>query len=233
MAYRNTSLIFTPVQPTHHPWHDRRTNFDLSFKQGGHHSRTCIASLPLTARKTSSSTEALAALVWIGMSSVGASVSATCIPTYHPKSNAVPASQEIDVLFSMAVDESLPDEIVVERLEIIRKQSARMDKDITRTTSHDLADASLSSKRSFSLTEFRLGEYPVRNASSACRSEMSGPGQQSLPGSVILDDPELDPDDAAIWRAARRALLCIREILRTERRYQEALKALLAGQVRL
>jgi len=39
-----------------------------------------------------------------------------------------------------------------------------------------------------------------------------------------------DLEDAATWRTARRALLCCREMVRTEKRYQEELKALLNGE---
>lgn len=131
----------------------------------------------------------------------------------------------------MAMDENLSDEAVVERLEIIRRQSARKDKHVIRTTGDGLAGTPLPSKRGFSLPEIRLGEYSARSASSACQSEQSNSVQYSLLASAILEDAELDSDDA-VWRTARKALFCIREIIRTERKYQEALKALLAGQVR-
>lgn len=40
-----------------------------------------------------------------------------------------------------------------------------------------------------------------------------------------------DPEDAATWRIARSALFCCREIVKTERRYQGDLKALIDGEV--
>ncbi|KIK99468.1 hypothetical protein PAXRUDRAFT_512316 [Paxillus rubicundulus Ve08.2h10] len=44
------------------------------------------------------------------------------------------------------------------------------------------------------------------------------------------DDATLDSEDAVDWQAVRKALLCIREIVRTERKYQEALKMLVNSQ---
>jgi len=38
-------------------------------------------------------------------------------------------------------------------------------------------------------------------------------------------------EDAPTWRTARQALLCCREMVRTEKRYQDELKALLNGEV--
>lgn len=38
-------------------------------------------------------------------------------------------------------------------------------------------------------------------------------------------------EDAATWSTARRALLCCRELVRTEKRYQEELKSLLNSEV--
>ncbi|OAX40873.1 hypothetical protein K503DRAFT_798430 [Rhizopogon vinicolor AM-OR11-026] len=221
----------TPIQldiPTHQPWRERRANFELSPKRGGHHNRGFLTS-PLTAQKTSPSTEALASLAWTGTSQMGTSVSTSRIPPYYTKSNTVPGNPEINI--SMAVDENLPDEVVVERLEIIRRQGTRKDKHPPMTTSLGLAGTPLSSKRGFA--EFQLREYSASNSSATCQSEEYELIQQSLPASVILDDTELDSvdsDDAAVWHTARKALFCIREIIRTERKYQEALKALLAGQ---
>lgn len=40
-----------------------------------------------------------------------------------------------------------------------------------------------------------------------------------------------DLEDAATWHTARRALLCCRELVRTEKRYQEELRALMDGEV--
>jgi hypothetical protein len=194
----------------------------------GHRSRVSISS-QLTAKKTSSSTEALASLAWIGTPPAGTPISTSCIPSHYTKSNSVPLNQDINI--SMAVDENLPDEVVVERLEIIRKQT-RKDKHSPGTTSLGLAGTPPSSKQGFSLSGFQLREHSTPNTGSTCQAEESEYVQESLPASMIPDDADLDSDDSAVWRTARKALFCIREIIRTERKYQEALKALLAGQVR-
>lgn len=52
-----------------------------------------------------------------------------------------------------------------------------------------------------------------------------------LPSPVTTQDTTSDSEDAEVWQVARKALLCIREIVRTERKYQEALKMLLNAQV--
>ncbi|KAG0702723.1 hypothetical protein DFH29DRAFT_920141 [Suillus ampliporus] len=215
--------------PIHQPWHDRRTNFELSPKRRSHHSSASIAPSSSTIQKASPSTEALASLAWIGTSPMmDTSVSTSFVPSHYTKSNAVPTHEGIDI--SMAVDENLSDEAVVKRLEIIRKRSTRNDKHrslpVSRTTSHDLASISLS-EQAFSHLEFQLGDRFASHPSSPCQSEESEP---VTPLPVILDDAELDPDDAALWSTARKALFCIREIVRTERKYQEALKMLLTGQ---
>ena len=44
-------------------------------------------------------------------------------------------------------------------------------------------------------------------------------------------DPTTDSEDAATWRTARSAVLCCREMVRTERRYHGDLNALLDGKV--
>lgn len=194
----------------------------------GHHSKVSVSS-PLTAKKTSSSTEALASLAWIGTPPAGTPISTYCIPSHYTKSNASPINQDINI--SMAVDENLPDEVVVERLEIIRKQT-RKNKHSPGTTSLGLAGTPPSSKQRFSLSGFQLREHLTPNTASTCQAEESEHVHESSPTSMILDDTDLDSDDAAVWHTARKALFCIREIIRTERKYQEALKALLAGQVR-
>ncbi|KAG1749736.1 uncharacterized protein EDB91DRAFT_762070 [Suillus paluster] len=212
--------------PIHHPWHDRRTNFELSPKRRSHHSSASIALSPSTTQKASPSTEALASLAWIGASPMGTCVSTSFVPSHY--TNAVSADEEIDI--SMAVDENLSDETLLKRLEIIRERSTRNDKHrslpVSRVTSHDLASIPLSEQGSSHL-EFQYGDHFGGHTSSPCQSEESEP---VTPLPVILHDVELDSHDAALWSTARKALFCIREIVRTERKYQDALKMLLTGQ---
>ncbi|KAG2120599.1 uncharacterized protein F5147DRAFT_563470 [Suillus discolor] len=120
------------------------------------------------------------------------------------------------------MDENLSDEAVVEHLEIIRKRSCK-DKyqppPVPRATSHGIP---LGSSHLF-----QLGDHLTSHSSSPWRSEEP---ESVTPLPVILDDAELDIDDAALWSTARKALLCIREIVGTEKKYQGALKMLQTGQ---
>ena len=53
-----------------------------------------------------------------------------------------------------------------------------------------------------------------------------------MPASAVQErpaSPVSDEEEEALWHTARRALLCCREIVRTERRYQAELVALLRG----
>ncbi|KAG1757854.1 hypothetical protein EDB19DRAFT_1901344 [Suillus lakei] len=212
--------------PIHQPWHDRRTNFELSPMRRSHHSSASIALSASITQKASPSTEALASLAWIGASPMCPSVSTSSGTSHYTQSSAIPTDEEINI--SMAMDENLSDEAVVEQLEIIRKRN-RKDKHqslpIPRDTSHGLASIPVSKQGSSHL--FQLGVHFASHPSSPCQSEESEP---VTPLSVILDDTELDTDDAALWSTARKALFCIREIIGTERKYQEALKMLLTGQ---
>ncbi|KAG1825649.1 uncharacterized protein BJ212DRAFT_289122 [Suillus subaureus] len=137
-------------------------------------------------------------------------------------------SDRREINISIAMDESLSDEAVVEHLEIIRKRSCK-DKHrslpVPRATSHDPASISLSKQGSSHL--FQLGDHFASHPSSPCQSEESEP---VTPLPVILNDAESDIDDAALWSTARKALFCIREIVGTEKKYQGALKMLLTGQ---
>lgn len=212
--------------PVHQPWHDRRTNFELPRMQKSYHSSTSIALSAPSTQKASPSTEALASLAWIGASPMCASVSTSSGTSQYTQSSTVPTDEEIHI--SIAIDENLSDEAVVEHLEIIRKRSYN-DKHrslpVPKATSHGLASIPLSKQGSSYL--FQLGDHSASNPSSPCLSEESEP---VTPLPVILDDAESDIDDAALWTTARQALFCIREIIGTERKYQAALKMLLTGQ---
>lgn len=212
--------------PIHQPWHDRRTNFELSPMQRRHHSSASIALSASSTQKASPSTEALASLAWIGASPMSTSVSTPSGNSHYTQTSAVPIDEEINI--SMAMDENLSDEAVVEHLDIIRKRSCK-DKHrslpVPRATSHGPASIPLSKQGSGHL--FQLGDHFASHPSSSCRSEES---ESVPPLPVILDDAELDTDDAALWSTARKALFCIREIIGTEKKYQGALKMLLTGQ---
>lgn len=199
--------------PIYQPWHDRRTNFELSPMQKRHHSSASIALSASSTQKASPSTEALASLAWIGASPMSTSVLTSFGTSNYTQSSAVPTDDEINI--SMAMDENLSDEAVVEHLEIIRKRSSK-DKHRSlpapRTTSYGSASTPLSEQESSHL--FQLEDHFTSHPSSPC---LSGESQSEM-------------DDAALWSTARKALFCIREIVGTEKKYQGALKMLLTGQ---
>ncbi|KAG2160020.1 uncharacterized protein EDB93DRAFT_1074765 [Suillus bovinus] len=122
------------------------------------------------------------------------------------------------------MDENLSDEAVVEHLEIIRKRSYKdyQSLPVPRTTSRGIPLSQQGSSHSF-----QLGDHLANHSSLQCGSEES---ESVTPLPVILDDVELDIDDAAIWITAKKALLCIRELVGTEKKYQGALKLLQTGQ---
>lgn len=214
--------------PLHQPWHDRRTNFELSPMRRNHHSSGYIALSASGTQKASPSTEALASLAWIGASPMSTSVSTSSGTSHYTQSSAVPTDDSEEINISMAMDENLSDEAVVEHLEIIRKRS-REDKHrslpVPRATRYGPTGIPLSKQGSSHL--FQLGDHFASHPSSPCRLEES---ESVTPLPVISDDAELDIDDAALWSTARKALFCIREIVGTEKKYQGALKMLLTGQ---
>lgn len=69
-------------------------------------------------------------------------------------------------------------------------------------------------------------ESPLHSVDSSHTLVEPDAGKDSLDGERVVGE-----EDEAMWHTARRALLCCREIVRTERRYQEELKALIAGEV--
>ncbi|KAG2084844.1 hypothetical protein BD769DRAFT_556275 [Suillus cothurnatus] len=163
--------------PIHQPWHDRRTNFELSSTRKRHHSSASIAAstaLSSSTRKASPSTEALASLAWIGASPISTSVSTSPRTSYYTQSSAVPTDEEINI--SMAMDENLSDEAVVEHLEIIRKRSCKDKRrpfPVLRTTSHDSASIPLSKQESSHL--FQLGDHFTSHPSSPCHRKSPSP----------------------------------------------------------
>ncbi|KAG2057096.1 hypothetical protein BDR06DRAFT_952207 [Suillus hirtellus] len=227
---RNQSLLPLVIPPSplrldiplHQPWHDRRTNFELSPTRRSYHSGASITLPASSTQKASPSTEALASLAWIGTSPMSTSVSTFSGSSHYTQSTAVPTDEEISI--SMAMDENISDETVVEHLEIIRKRSSK-DKyqplPVPRATSHGIP---LSKQGSSHL--FQLGDHLTSHSNSPWRSEEP----ESVTPLPVMDDAELDIDDAALWSTARKALLCIREIVGTEKKYQGALKMLQTGQ---
>lgn len=120
--------------------------------------------------------------------------------------------------FSMAMaDDQVTDEVLVEELEKLR-------------TGHQVDYRSRPSPVLRRQSRHGDSGRPVHSRA------MSTPNMSDIVSHPYV--PEMahtldvnDPEDAATWHIARTALFCCREILKTERRYQEELKALIDGKV--
>lgn len=132
---------------------------------------------------------------------------------------------------SMAIaveDDSISDDVLVDRLEKVRRTSGPPEqvKDILPLRTSDNAhfrgvgeDAD-----GFFRTSFPSSSPPTPE-------QLVKPCAVSLHSPLMSKDTTSDTDDAAVWHTVRKALLRIREIVRTEKKYQEALKMLLNAQV--
>lgn len=149
---------------------------------------------------------------------------------YTANQGRQPASQEfLPDRLSMAIaveDDSISDDVLVDRLEKVRTGKIGGPSE---------RGKNISSSRSSGNAHFRsVGEdtngffYTSRPSSSPPTPEQC---DVLLPSPLMSKDTTSDSDDAAVWQAARKALLCIREIIRTEKKYQEALRMLLNAQV--
>ncbi|KIJ66194.1 hypothetical protein HYDPIDRAFT_166505 [Hydnomerulius pinastri MD-312] len=213
--------------PMHHPWHDRRTNFDLSVGRHGTNAPTSFTEPK--SRRTSVSTEALASLAWIGTPPMESSPAGA--DPRRRRGGVAPPSDHSQFSMAIAVgDESMTDELLVDRLERIRMTGSLSEHGHGSASSSRYSPTPLPSpvtsndrlkRRGSLLSRFSRAPPPTSQRLESCDLLLSP---------ILPEDPALDPDDAAIWQAARKALLCIREIVRTERKYQEALKMLLNGQ---
>ncbi|KAF7974914.1 hypothetical protein HWV62_11081 [Athelia sp. TMB] len=135
--------------------------------------------------------------------------------------------------FAMAMsDEGVTDEVLVAELERLRRTRAK-------PSEGDEDDfVWMAGKRG------RTGE-PVGSVCSGLSDEDADSPLHSIDSTHTLVDPYMpasaaaapercaspvsDAEEEALWHTARRALLCCREIVRTERRYQAELAALLRG----
>lgn len=113
-------------------------------------------------------------------------------------------------------DDGVTDEVLVEELEKMRRKSGPEQ-------------------------QYRLSRTWMRQSPPKPGHTRSATTTNASEGTVHLQLHDLnratsidvsDAEEAATWHIARRALLCCREIVRTEKRYQEELKALLDGDVR-
>ena len=135
--------------------------------------------------------------------------------------------------FSMAIaveDDSISDDVLVDRLEEVRRIGGPSEhgRDVSPSTSSDNSH--------FSSVEgdengFLHISCPSSSSSPSTPDQLAKPRDVLPPSPLIPGDTASDSEDAEVWKAARKALLCIREIVRTEKKYQEALKMLLNAQV--
>ncbi|KAH9929674.1 uncharacterized protein B0H18DRAFT_995694 [Fomitopsis serialis] len=120
----------------------------------------------------------------------------------------------------------VPDEVLVQELDNLRKgAAAKKARAKSRTPAQSESGHTAESACSTGSTEpwrpgvhFRLG--------GASDSEDEGDGEEE---EVLLEGFENEADEEE-WKAARRALLCCRELVRTERSYQTRLRELLGAQ---
>ncbi|KAH7923238.1 hypothetical protein BV22DRAFT_598093 [Leucogyrophana mollusca] len=225
--------------PTHQSWHNRLTNFEHSSVSNSYRVSASIPTSSSLSPRVSASTDALASLAWIGAPSLGTSASTPSFTSGRGDVSVNAIRGDSHLSMAMAVDDhDISDDVLVEKLEKIRRESsqyeqrksppsaARHTPDRFQNTSLPLSDHDKS----------RLGgaqpgtvwaATPLSPLQHTTYSDFRSP-QPAAPAAA--GESDVDPDDASIWQAARKALLCVREILRTERKYQEALKSLLDGQ---
>ncbi|KAH0838094.1 hypothetical protein J3R83DRAFT_6339 [Lanmaoa asiatica] len=199
--------------PLHHTWHDRRTDFNSPKC----HSMTAHDT---KSRRTSGSTEVLASLAWTGTPPMASS-------PYTANRRCQLASPEfLPNRLSMAIaveDDSISDDVLVDQLEKARKMGGPSERSPSRRTSGNAHFPNVGGDEN--------GLFHISSLSSSppTPDQLAKPHGVSLPP-LIPKDTTSDSEDAAVWQEARRALLCIREIVRTEKKYQDALKMLLNAQ---
>ncbi|KAG8219592.1 hypothetical protein J3R82DRAFT_545 [Butyriboletus roseoflavus] len=199
--------------PLHHTWRDRRSDFNSPSES--HETKS---------RRASGSTDILASLAWIG-------TPLTASGPYTANRGRQPASPAfLPDRFNMAIaveDDSISDDVLVNQLEKVRRIGSPSEWD------RDVSPLRFSGDPHFrNLREDANGLFPTSYPSSSLPSpdHLVKPCDVSQPFPLTSKDTSSGSDDAAVWQAARKALLCIREIIRTEKKYQEALKMLLNAQ---
>jgi len=143
--------------------------------------------------------------------------------TYHRTNSAILPDH-----LSMAIaveDDTISDDVLVDQLEKVRRRGdpSEHGRDVSPSRSLD----------SFCVggDENGLLRTPLLSSSPSTSDCLVRPCNARLPSPSIPKDTTSDSEDAEVWQAARKALLCIREIIRTEKKYQEALKMLENAQV--
>lgn len=121
-------------------------------------------------------------------------------------------------------DDSISDDVLVDRLEKVRRISGPFERGRDASPSRSQSNAHFSSAGGDESTISPMSCPPASD-------RLAKPRDVPLPSPLISKDTTSDSEDVAVWQAARKALLCIREIVRTEKKYQEALNMLLNAQV--
>lgn len=128
--------------------------------------------------------------------------------------------------FSMAIaveDVSLSDDVLVDQLEKVRRIGGASEHSRDASPSGSLGNAHFSSVGGDENGPLRTSPL---SSSPSTSDRLVNPSNVLLPPPPIPKDAASDSEDAEVWQSARKALLCIREIIRTEKKYQEALKML-------
>ncbi|OCB86166.1 hypothetical protein A7U60_g6755 [Sanghuangporus baumii] len=112
----------------------------------------------------------------------------------------------------------VPDDLFIEELERLRRMGLRAG-DIHSVCSVSHAGYALSSRKEAHRGYLDGGEH----------LEVKQTGKLSTPDAVLIQ--QVDTEDEMEWLFARRAILCCRELVRTERSYQERLQELADGNV--
>lgn len=132
---------------------------------------------------------------------------------------------------SMAIageDDSISDDVLVDQLEKVHEIGGPSERGKNMSPSRPSGNAHF---RSVGEDANGFFHTSCPSSSPSTPDQLVKPRNVLLPSLLMSKDTISDSDDAAVWQAARKALLCIREIIRTEKKYQEALRMLLNAQV--
>ncbi|KAH7886026.1 hypothetical protein F5I97DRAFT_1195771 [Phlebopus sp. FC_14] len=216
-----SSSPFKVAAPIHQPWHERQTTFELSDRRHGIPASVSFPEAQL--RMAAVSTDFLASLAWIGIPTRSGS---SPVASLGEVQNCA-ASGNGGICVAMAIDdENITDEVLVNQLEDFRRSCS--------LSEHGTQRPSRSSVIPHSPNSPCLPPFPDQNNTTKSgvvswlsqhptflqRASLGSPTSTSL----------VPEEDDAVWKAARKALLCIREIMRTERKYQQALRTLFSAQ---
>ena len=125
-------------------------------------------------------------------------------------------------------DDSMSDDDLVDRLERVRRTNDPPERVRNVPPLASLSNAQISNSRGDGKASSSTPSLPL---SPSLSDKPTQSFDIPLSTSLVLKDSDSDSEDTEVWQAARKAFLCIREIVRTEKKYQEALKMLLNAQV--